>query len=134
MRLAVAPTANDTPTVDNTTISITPNGEVGVGATTPQSKLHVVGYVRVYGSITGAFNSNASAPSANGTSLLSSDGQLRTLDTHLPLLIVVSETTDNGIVTECNLTFGIYTSGLDWARVNWGTIYNTGKPQSRSHL
>ena len=55
MRLAVAPTANDTPTVDNTKLSITPNGDVGVGTTTPQSTLHVVGDVRVDGSITCAF-------------------------------------------------------------------------------
>ena len=112
MRFAVAPTANDTPTVDNTKMSITPNGDVGVGTTTPQSKLHVVGDVRVDGSITGAFNSNVSAPSATGTSLLSSDGKLRTLDTQLPLLMTVNETTDNGIVTESNLTLKINTSDL----------------------
>ena len=112
MRLAIAPTANDTPTVDNTNMSITPNGDVGVGTTTPQSKLHVVGDVRVDGSITGVFNSNVFAPSATGTSLLSSDGKLRTLDTQLPLLMTVNETTDNGIVTDSNLTLGIDTSGF----------------------
>lgn len=35
MRLASAPTANGTPTVDDTNMSITPNGDVGVGTTTP---------------------------------------------------------------------------------------------------
>ena len=55
MRLAIAPTANDTPTVDNTKMSITPNGDVGVGTTTPQSTLHVVGEVCVDVSITGVF-------------------------------------------------------------------------------
>jgi len=119
MRLAVAPTANDTPTVDNTKMSITPNGDVGIGTTTPQSKLHVVGDVRVDGSITGAINSNVSAPSATGTSLLSSDGKLRTLDTQLPLLMTVNETTDNGIGTESNLTLGINTSGLIGSGSTW---------------
>ena len=141
MRLAVAPTANDTPTVDNTKMSITPNGDVGVGTTTPQSKLHVVGDVRVDGSITGAFNSNVSAPSATGTSLLSSDGKLRTLDTQLPLLMTVNETTDNGIVTESNLTLKINTSDLGPTWTTFTSVSNydivlSGQPleEFRVHL
>jgi hypothetical protein len=141
MRLAVAPTANDTPTVDNTKMSITPNGDVGVGTTTPQSKFHVVGDVRVDGSITGAINSNVSAPSATGTSLLSSDGKLRTLDTQLPLLMTVNETTDNGIVTESNITLGINTSGMGptwttFTSVGYYDIVLSGQPleEFRVHL
>ena len=89
------------------------------GTTVPQSKLRVVGDVRVDGSITGAINSNVSAPSATGTLLLSSDGKLRTLDTQLPLLMTVNETTDNGIVTESNLTLGIDTLGCSGPGTIW---------------
>lgn len=64
MRLAVAPTVNDTPTVDNKHMSVTPNGVVGVGANSPQRSCHVVGDARVDGSTTGAIHATASAPSA----------------------------------------------------------------------
>lgn len=109
---------------------------MGVGATTPQSTLHVVGSVRGNGSITGAINSSVSAPNATGTSRVSCDGKIRTIDTQIPRLMVVNETTDNGVGAASIITLGIYTSSLDgstWTPFTTRTRLNLETTSDKCH-